>query len=127
MRLELSGPVIVINTRHSTYDDMTRLYEKSDVQESEEFHREIEKVKNLLYPFKIIAVGNPGSGKSTILNCLASEILFTSGISIDGTGLTFELVYKKNKNGEFFDTPGLADREKREAAGKAISKGLQQA
>ena len=37
-------------------------------------------------PVKVIAVGNPGSGKSTVLNSLAGEFLFESGVSI-GSGL----------------------------------------
>ena len=81
---------------------------------------------------KIIAVGNPGCGKSTTLNYLAKQVLFKSGPSI-GTGLTYELDKKatsvKMKNGEmaqitFCDTPGLNDAGKRVAAGEAISEVL---
>ena len=71
----------------------------------------------------IIVIGNPGAGKSTILNGLAEEVLFTSGISL-GSGLTYQLDEKRNENGIFFDTPGLADDTHREAAGKAISTAL---
>ena len=71
----------------------------------------------------IIIIGNPGAGKSTILNGLAGEILFTSGISL-GNGLTDQLHEKRNEKGIFFDTPGLADDTHREAAGKAISTAL---
>ena len=95
----------------------------------------------------IIAIGNPGAGKSTILNSLAEEVLFKvwiknlcfgfefflthmscifqSGYSV-GSGLTFQLDIRENKNGKFFDTPGLADEEKRKQAGKAISTALKQ-
>ena len=74
---------------------------------------------------KIIAVGNPGSGKSTILNYLAGEVLFQSGISF-GKGLTYQLDEKVGSNGMLFcDTPGLADHQLREQAATAISKTLQ--
>ena len=72
---------------------------------------------------KIIAVGNPGSGKSTYLNALAGEKLFKSGVNVGG-GLTYELDVKKNINGHFLDTPGLADKKLRKKAGEAISEGL---
>ena len=74
---------------------------------------------------KIIAIGNPGCGKSTILNSLAGEILFKSGISL-GQGLTFQLDERKaTKTGQIFlDTPGLADVTLRKQAGIAISEGL---
>ena len=72
---------------------------------------------------KIIAVGNPGSGKSTYLNALAGENLFKSGVNVGG-GLTYELDVKKNTKGHFLDTPGLADKKLRKKAGEAISEGL---
>jgi len=71
-----------------------------------------------------IAIGNPGAGKSTTLNYLAGELLFTSGVSF-GSGLTSMLDEKENKAGRvFMDTPGLSDRMLRVKAGKAISKAL---
>ena len=82
-------------------------------------------------PLKIIAIGNPGSGKSTTLNYLAKDVLFKSGPSV-GTGLTYKLDKKatsveidgKMTQVTFCDTPGLNDARKREAAGKAISEAL---
>ena len=71
----------------------------------------------------IIVIGNPGAGKSTILNGLAGEVLFKSGVSI-GEGLTYKLDERTNDKGTFFDTPGLADDTHREAAGEAISTAL---
>ena len=71
----------------------------------------------------IVAIGNPGVGKSTILNALAGEHLFKSGISI-GSGLTYQLDEKSNMRGRFFDTPGLADDTYRKAAGEAIRDAL---
>ena len=76
-----------------------------------------------MFDAKVIAVGNPGSGKSTFLNALAGENLFNSGVSI-GKGLTYQLDERINARGTFLDTPGLADEKLREAAGKAISNGL---
>ena len=70
-----------------------------------------------------IALGNPGSGKSTILNSLAGESFFKSGLSI-GTGLTSRLDEGSNQNGVFLDTPGLADEKLRTIAGKAIYQAL---
>ena len=99
---------------------------------------------------KVIAVGNPGSGKSTVLNSLAGEVLFKNGVNIGQgvsvtlpstnkfispqvsnnrphtitiAGLTFQLDERENKNGHFLDTPGLADESLRKAAGQAISEG----
>jgi len=69
---------------------------------------------------KIIAIGNPGAGKSTVLNSLAQEHLFDSGISI-GQGLTDNLYKKKVGNVEYHDTPGIADDTFRKIAGAALS------
>ena len=83
-------------------------------------------------PVSIIAIGNPGSGKSTVLNYLAQKVMFNSGLSY-GTGMTDVLDLKEvtleMENGQivniiFCDTPGLNDAGKREAAGKAISTAL---
>ena len=73
----------------------------------------------------IIAIGNPGAGKSTILNALAGQILFKSGISF-GHGLTYELNKASNNRGTFYDTPGLADDTYRQAAGEAIRDALRE-
>ena len=42
-------------------------------------------------PVKVIAVGNPGSGKSTVLNSLAGEGLFKNGVNI-GKGMLIHTV-----------------------------------
>ena len=55
---------------------------------------------------KIIAVGNPGAGKSSLLNSLAGENLFKSGLNI-GRGLTYKLDEAVNDSGHFLDTPGM--------------------
>ena len=74
----------------------------------------------------MIAIGNPGSGKSSILNSLAEEYVFKSGSNISGLGVTFQLDERKSsKTGAIFlDTPGLADLEMKKQAAEAISKGL---
>ena len=73
-----------------------------------------------------IFVGNPGVGKSTILNGLLGEARFRSGLS-DGGGLTSELQVEKAPGfGKLIDTIGVADVELREKAAKAISKALVQ-
>jgi len=71
-------------------------------------------------------VGNPGTGKSTLLNCLMGEVRFTSGVSIGG-GLTYELQKEVvDGKGVYMDTPGLADVKLREKAAEAISEALRQ-
>jgi len=75
-------------------------------------------------PVSVIAVGNPGVGKSLFLNILIGAHKFKSGITI-GKGLTYQLDEHESDSGEkFLDTPGLNDVAMREAAGEAISKGL---
>ena len=72
----------------------------------------------------IIAIGNPGSGKSTILNAIAGEVLFKSGISF-GQGLTDQLNVREYNGRKFIDTPGIADDTYRKQAGEAITTAFQ--
>ena len=51
--------------------------------------------------YKTIAVGNPGSGKSTILNSLAQKLLFKSGVSI-GIAMTYQFDRGESPNGVYF-------------------------
>ncbi|RLN70018.1 hypothetical protein BBJ28_00020631 [Nothophytophthora sp. Chile5] len=70
-------------------------------------------------------LGNPGTGKSTLINCLVSERVFDSGVSY-GSGLT-QFFQKHYHNGiVYMDTPGLADRKIQERAAAAITEALQQ-
>ncbi|GLD97320.1 hypothetical protein PINS_up006004 [Pythium insidiosum] len=57
---------------------------------------------------RIVAIGNPGVGKSTLLNCLANQPAFRSGLSY-GTGLTKTAAMVAIQNFLLVDTPGLCD------------------
>lgn len=75
----------------------------------------------------LILIGNPGVGKSTILNHLIGDIKFASGASL-GSGKTKGLQgYHEDPDYDFYDTPGLADVKLRATAAKdirtALSKG----
>jgi len=74
-------------------------------------------------------VGNPGVGKSTLLNCLIKMMdpqqneMFKSGLSI-AEGLTYQFEQRKVGNITFMDTPGLQDVKKRKQAAEAITEAL---
>ena len=74
-----------------------------------------------------ILCGNPGSGKSTILNAVCADgHQFKSGPT-GGQGLTSELkFYPSDPNAEcrYADTPGLDDMKLKKQAAKAIEKAL---
>ena len=70
-------------------------------------------------------MGNPGVGKSTILNSVAGKYVFKSGVSI-GRGMTYELQQVTVGNVTYCDTPGLSDIKLRKEAGQAISSLLKQ-
>ena len=76
---------------------------------------------------RIIFVGNPGTGKSTLLNGIIGghEATFRSGVSF-GPGLTIELQWKQDPKTEYWygDTPGLSDVQQRKKAALAITKAL---
>ncbi|CAE7487753.1 unnamed protein product [Symbiodinium natans] len=76
-------------------------------------------------PTNFLFVGNPGTGKSTILNGLIGELTFQSGISY-GEGMTYRFDQVKHGKHTFMDTPGLSDMKRREAAAEAITEALKQ-
>ncbi len=71
-------------------------------------------------------IGNPGTGKSTLLNGLLGQVKFRSGVRF-GPGLTFQLQVEEMANGaKLMDTPGLSDLKMREQAAAAVNEALKQ-
>ena len=62
----------------------------------------------------VLAVGNPGSGKSTVLNALTGAQNFEAGVSF-GSGLTSKLQEVVVNGIRYADTPGVADDTYRQA------------
>ena len=73
----------------------------------------------------VIMLGNPGSGKSTILSAMIGRNAFPRGISI-GTGMTVRFVAVVDNQIRHIDTPGLDDALKREQAAEEMRLALQQ-
>jgi len=71
-------------------------------------------------------IGNPGVGKSVILNGLVGSVVFASGLSY-GRGLTSCLQKHTVRGGNTYcDTPGLSDTMMRERAAEEIGRALRQ-
>jgi len=80
--------------------------------------------------FTTLFIGNPGTGKSSTLNCYLNmeegEACFKSGISKDGGGMTYKLDVKEHYGQKWMDTPGLSCTKHRKAAAAAINEALEQ-
>ena len=72
----------------------------------------------------ILCIGNPGSGKSTILNSTIGTVKFESGFSW-GSGKTIKMDEHEYDGTLYIDTPGLADPKHREISANAITQALQ--
>ncbi|KAG2783120.1 hypothetical protein JG687_00018939 [Phytophthora cactorum] len=70
-------------------------------------------------------IGNPGTGKSTLVNCLVGEHALDTGISY-GTGMTKDFQQITHQDAVYMDTPGLADRQIERRAADAITTALRQ-
>lgn len=68
----------------------------------------------------IVFAGNPGVGKSTILNSIVGRAVFKAGVSF-GTGLTTRVQLYETPQYILGDTPGLSDVETCEQAAREIS------
>lgn len=68
-------------------------------------------------------IGNPGTGKSTLANCIAQKRMFSSGICF-GSGKTSQLQRESCKGITYLDTPGFADTKHRQVAANEITKAL---
>src|SRR5690349_9640491 len=73
---------------------------------------------------KILLIGNPGVGKSTLLNGLVGTAAFKSGISRDGSGVSTTLQAYSNNGITYVDTPGLSDDVRRKQCADEIEKSL---
>lgn len=74
-------------------------------------------------PEYFMFIGNPGVGKSAIINSLIGKVVAQSGIS-PGAGLTKFFSSYAHNGKQYFDTPGLADIELREKAAVEIESAL---
>lgn len=72
----------------------------------------------------VIVVGNPGVGKSLILNAIIGQRYFQSGVSL-GNGLTKRLeVFRGTDGTHYVDTPGLDDVLGRDHSARELTRAL---
>ncbi|KAL3664339.1 hypothetical protein V7S43_010663 [Phytophthora oleae] len=76
-------------------------------------------------PTNYLFLGNPGMGKSTLINCLIGKPVFKAGVSYGG-GLTSFFQKHEHDGKIYMDTLGLADRKLMKQAAEAITKALRQ-
>ncbi|TMW59737.1 hypothetical protein Poli38472_004806 [Pythium oligandrum] len=69
---------------------------------------------------KIVAIGNPGAGKSFFLNCLMGKVRFESEISYGG-GLTKSASEVLQNGTIYIDTPGIADQMIEKVAARSVT------
>lgn len=74
-------------------------------------------------PEYFIFIGNPGVGKSTLINSLIGRRVAEAGVNA-GCGLTKKSSMYKHEDNYFMDTPGLADISLRDQAAKEIERAL---
>jgi predicted GTPase len=77
---------------------------------------------------RILFLGNPGVGKSFLLNSLIQEKYFKSGVAEfnDSNTTEFQVYSDQSKLVDFIDTPGLCDASKRSYAVESVQKALNQ-
>lgn len=75
----------------------------------------------------LLFVGNPGVGKSALINSLLGKKVAESGVSLTGTGITKKMQTYTKDNLIFIDTPGLDEEEAAQkiAAAKEIKAALE--
>jgi len=74
---------------------------------------------------KVIFLGNPGSGKSALLNAMANKYVAESGLCV-GKGLTTKMQIVKIDGFTLIDTPGFADIASEDEVALEIEKSLRQ-